>query len=115
MASGNVGSSNQSSADALSQSPKHAIIALGDVDALLTKRRSHLHALTFSGIHIALDSVLSVYDVVTIMTTNQIKRLHKVLIRAGRVDRRFYLGPPGDDEQEANTSERHSARPSEAL
>lgn len=87
--------SNQALGDALSDMPENALIVLEDVDALFTKRKSKSN-LTFSGLLNALDGVMSADGVITIMTTNHIEKLDEALLRGGRVDRRFYFGPPED-------------------
>lgn len=88
---------NQSLADALESLPSSALLVIEDVDALFTNRKSNTKNLTFSGLLNALDGVLSVDGVITVMTTNHIERLDEALLRAGRVDRRFYFGMPDKD------------------
>lgn len=90
--------SNQALGDAIAEMPSDALIVLEDVDALFTKRKSTSNSLTFSGLLNALDGVMSAEGVITIMTTNHIERLVDAILRGGRIDRRFYFGPPGDAE-----------------
>lgn len=50
--------------------------------------------LTYAGLLNALDGVLSNHHgVITIMTTNYIEKLGDALIRPGRIDHKYYLGP----------------------
>lgn len=95
-----AGFSNQSLGDALSQIPSNALIVLEDVDALFNEDRKNQDApsLTFSGLLNALDGLISVEGVVTVMTTNFIDKLDKALVRGGRVDRRFHFARPGTDQ-----------------
>lgn len=88
--------SNQMLADALSQIPPNALLILEDVDALfnLDRKSENAPSLTFSGLLNALDGVVSVDGVITILTTNHLERLDRALVRGGRVDRRFYFGHP---------------------
>lgn len=88
-----AGFSNQSLGDALSQIPANALIVLEDVDALFNEDRKNSEApsLTFSGLLNALDGLISVEGVITVMTTNFIDKLDRALIRGGRVDRRFHF------------------------
>lgn len=93
-----AGFSNQSLGDALSQIPSNALIVLEDVDTLFNEDRKNTEApsLTFSGLLNALDGLISVEGVVTVMTTNFIDKLDRALIRGGRVDRRFHFANPSN-------------------
>lgn len=89
--------SNQMLADAFTGLPKNkALLVLEDVDALFNeKRKSEFsNSFTFSGLLNALDGFLSTDGVLTVMTTNHVDRLDEALMRAGRVDRRFFFGHP---------------------
>lgn len=91
--------SNQMLADAFNEMPKNALLVIEDVDVLFVRRtKKRGDTLTFSGLLNALDGVLASDDVITIMTTNRVDRLDEALIRGGRVDRRFYFGPPNNEQ-----------------
>ena len=47
-----------------------------------------------------LDGVISEDGVVTVMTTNHIKKLDEALLRGGRIDRRFAFAFPDEDQVE---------------
>lgn len=65
---------------------------------MFVKRTSrHKNSLTFSSLLNSLDGVLSSdRGFITIMTTNSIEKLDEALLRGGRIDRKFYFGPPTD-------------------
>lgn len=90
--------SNQALGDAFSNMPPNALLVLEDVDALFNEDRSNKvdNEVTFSGLLNALDGLVSVEGMITVMTTNHIERLEKALIRGGRVDRRFKFSLPDD-------------------
>lgn len=90
--------SNQNLMQAIAKLPKYPLLVLEDVDALFNGRAAQQgHGMTFSGLLNALDGVVSKDGVVTIMTTNHPERLDEALLRAGRVDRRFYFSAPTDE------------------
>lgn len=94
--------SNQMLADAFAEMPKNALLVIEDIDVLFVRRtKKRGDTLTFSGLLNALDGVLASDDVITIMTTNRVEKLDEALIRGGRVDRRFYFGPPDDEQLES--------------
>ncbi len=81
---------------ALATIPKPSILVMEDIDVLFAEDRKseQPNFLTFSGLLNALDGMLSVDGIVTVMTTNHVERLDPALIRAGRVDRKFEFKPP---------------------
>lgn len=95
--------SNQLLQDALSSLPRRALLVLEDVDVLFNEdRKSETpSALTFSGMLNALDGLVSVDGIISILTTNHIEKLDPALIRGGRVDRRFEFVHP-DHKQMCN-------------
>lgn len=88
--------SNQLLQDALLSLPKRALLVLEDVDVLFNEDRKSeaSSALTFSGMLNALDGLVSVDGIITVLTTNHIEKLDPALIRGGRVDRRFEFVHP---------------------
>lgn len=88
--------SNQVLQDALASLPRRALLVLEDVDVLFNEDRKSetATALTFSGMLNALDGLISVDGIVTILTTNHVEKLDKALIRGGRVDRQFEFVHP---------------------
>ena len=93
--------SNQALGDAFSSIPnKRSILVIEDVDSLFNSNRESKmgNSLSFSGLLNALDGMMSSDDILTILTTNFPSKLDKALTRGGRVDRRFYFGPPSSDQ-----------------
>lgn len=90
---------NDDLADALQQLPENPLLVIEDVDALFNVNRENTNpgALTFSGLLNALDGLVSVDGVLTVLTTNHIEKLDKALIRGGRVDRRFLFDRPTEE------------------
>lgn len=58
----------------------------------------NLSPITLSGILNALDGVISLDDIVVVMTTNHIENIDEALLRKGRVDDQIYLGALGHQE-----------------
>lgn len=87
---------NKEMQDALRTIPERAMLIIEDVDALFNEDRETENdsPLTFSGLLNALDGLVSVDGILTVMTTNHIDRLDPALIRAGRVDRKFEFKLP---------------------
>ena len=88
--------SNQLLVDALGNVNPNSLLILEDVDALfnMDRKNDQTPSLTFSGLLNALDGVVSVDGILTIMTTNHLERLDPALVRGGRVDRRFFFDGP---------------------
>lgn len=74
-----------------------SVLLLEDVDAAFVDRTAAAGAasgtLTFSGLLNAIDGVAAQEGRLLFMTTNHISRLSNALIRPGRVDVRYFLGP----------------------
>lgn len=92
--------SNQVLQDALSSLPRRALLILEDVDVLFNEDRKSetASALTFSGMLNALDGLVSVDGIISVLTTNHIEKLDPALIRGGRVDRRFEFVHPNHEQ-----------------
>lgn len=85
--------------------PEQSIVLLEDVDAAFTSREENdgsniaykgINRLTFSGLLNMLDGVASTEARILFMTTNYLERLDPALIRPGRVDRKYFIGPASD-------------------
>jgi len=76
---------------------RRAILLLEDVDAIFEDRRrtndANRSGVTFSGLLNALDGVATADERILIMTTNHRERLDPALLRPGRIDRQFEIGP----------------------
>lgn len=72
------------------------ILLIEDVNEAFSKRgapgRNKHNKLTFTGLTTALDGVSSHDGRLVMMTTNHLDELDEVLIRPGRVDRKFFIG-----------------------
>lgn len=82
-----------------SEKTDHVIQSTQTIDAKLQqqneqKENINRKYLTYSGLINALDGVLSNHHgVITIMTTNYLDKLGEALIRPGRIDHKYMLGP----------------------
>lgn len=91
--------SNQALQDALFSIPsKRVILVVEDVDSFFSKRQNKEanDNLSFSTFLNALDGIMSIDNMITIMTTNHIDKLDEALMRVGRVDKKIYFGHPDD-------------------
>lgn len=83
-------------AHSLSMLPLGSIVLLEDIDAAFRKREgaegsaSHL---TFSGLLNVLDGAVAGEERLIFMTTNHLEALDPALIRPGRVDVMYHIGP----------------------
>mmetsp|Transcript_3948 Transcript_3948/g.8660 ORF Transcript_3948/g.8660 Transcript_3948/m.8660 type:complete len:486 (-) Transcript_3948:1256-2713(-) len=96
-------------ADAVRKLKKDTILVLEDVDCLfaataVSKEERAMERgvqLTFSGVLNVLDGLSAPWSTtLTIMTTNHIEKLNPVLVRAGRVDRKFHFPKPSTSQIE---------------
>lgn len=73
---------------AINKLPKDTIMVMEDLDALYLERdKSNDNRVSFSCILNFLDGLYSKEDLVTVITTNHIKRLDKAIIRPMRIDK----------------------------
>lgn len=77
-----------------------SMILIEDVDAAVSGRNVNTNgntatgdSLTFSGVLNALDGAAAKEGRVVVMTTNHPERLDDALVRPGRIDRQWYIGP----------------------
>jgi len=86
----------------LSSLPVNAIVLIEDIDCVFRAREATTEGkasrLTFSGLLNALDGVAASEGRVLFATTNRIEVLDPALIRAGRVDRKEYVGYASQDQ-----------------
>lgn len=89
---------------AMSKVPDQSIMLLEDIDAAFANRAvksddddSPKLGTTLSGLLNAIDGVAAGEGRILIMTTNYADKLDGALIRSGRIDARYYLGPTDDD------------------
>lgn len=77
----------------MSDIPADSIILFEDIDTVFDGRKNLIKAskLTFSGFLNALDGVVTLNDVLIIMTTNHIEKLDEALIRPGRIDMKLEI------------------------
>lgn len=69
------------------------LVFIEDIDCLFVQRDNQRDIkVSFSGLLNALDGIMSSRGVIVLMTTNHVELLDPALIRAGRVDRKFYVG-----------------------
>jgi len=91
---GRMGLSDDDLRDAMMESPKKALIAIEDIDAIFVKRDSgeKRTGVSFSGLLNAIDGVAAQEGRALIMTTNHKEKLDPALIRDGRADVHMELG-----------------------
>jgi chaperone BCS1 len=78
----------------MTELPRRSVLLLEDVDGILTDRQLDTdNNVTFGGLINALDGLAAGRARILIMTTNFPERLDSALVRPGRVDRRWELGP----------------------
>lgn len=94
------GFSNQILSDSFKQIPSNALLVIEDVDSLFYEEREATMKgqITFSGLLNALDGLMSADGLITVLTTNHVKKLDSALVRGGRIDRSFLFDTPGKDE-----------------
>lgn len=88
---------------ALYKLPIPFMLIIEDVDALFSKDRGaeNMSPLTFSGLLNVLNGITSKDGIIMVLTTNHIEKLDPVLIRSGRVDRRFEFTRPAREQMAA--------------
>lgn len=76
--------------------PKNTIILLEDIDCVFEQREQSDDAVrvTFSGLLNAIDGVTAAEGRVLFMSTNHVEKLDPALIRPGRADYHYTIGPP---------------------
>lgn len=77
-----------------------SILLLEDIDVVraATKRSDEGEGITLTGLLNALDGAVTPHGMVTVMTTNRLKKIDSALIRPGRADRVIELGYLTDDQ-----------------
>lgn len=90
-------------AELLSDIPKNSILLFEDIDTVFDGRKNLVKGskLTFSGFLNALDGIITLNDVMVIMTSNHIEKLDEALIRPGRIDRQILIPAAEKPEIEA--------------
>lgn len=74
--------------------PPHGIILIEDVDCMWDKRESADHSqVSFDGFLNGIDGVAAPQGRILFMSTNHLDKLDDALIRPGRADKVFYVGP----------------------
>lgn len=77
-----------------------SILLLEDIDVVkaATKRNDEGEGLTLTGLLNALDGAVTPHGLITVMTTNRLKKIDSALIRPGRADRVIELGYLTDEQ-----------------
>ena len=93
---GRTGMTNDDLREAMMDAPKHALLAIEDVDAIFVKRDGQQKSgVSFSGLLNAIDGVGAQEGRALILTTNHIEQLDPALVRPGRADVHVGLGLVG--------------------
>lgn len=70
-----------------------SLLFIEDIDCLFVERdATEKLKISFSGLLNALDGLLASRGTIVVMTTNHFEKLDPALVRAGRIDRKFYIG-----------------------
>ncbi len=74
----------------------NSILVIEDVDAIMGNREGE-SKISFSALLNCMDGAFSKYGIITIMTTNHIKKIDAALIREGRIDMKINIDNPDTD------------------